>query len=101
MPCRALLDGALMPELPEVEALAHHLREHALYRPVARVDVAGMSAVKTFHPPVSALAGRGGTRAARHGKFLSLQFPDRPHRPLAPVTHLAPAGRRGWPHSAA
>ena len=27
-----------MPELPEVEALAHHLREHALYRPVARVD---------------------------------------------------------------
>ena len=31
---------APMPELPEVEALAHHLREHALYRPVARVDVA-------------------------------------------------------------
>ena len=42
-----------MPELPEVEALAHHLREHALYRPVARVDVASMSAIKTFDPPAS------------------------------------------------
>ena len=36
-----------MPELPEVEALAHHLRETALYRPVARVDVASMSVLKT------------------------------------------------------
>ena len=50
-PCRAG-PSRPMPELPEVEALAHHLREHALYRPVARVDVASMSAVKTFDPPV-------------------------------------------------
>ena len=28
-----------MPELPEVEALAEHLRTHALARPVARVDL--------------------------------------------------------------
>jgi formamidopyrimidine-DNA glycosylase len=69
-----------MPELPEVEALAHHLREHAVYRPVARVDVASMSAVKTFDPKVTALAGRVVTGAARYGKFLSVEFADRPAR---------------------
>ena len=67
-----------MPELPEVEALAHHLREAALYRPVARVDVAGMSVLKTFSPPVSALHGRVVTGAARYGKFLAVEFLDRP-----------------------
>ena len=47
-----------MPELPEVEALAEHLRTHALARPVARVDLASMTALKTFDPPLSALTGR-------------------------------------------
>ena len=81
-----------MPELPEVEALAHHLREHALYRPVARVDVASMSALKTFDPPVSALVGRVVTGAARYGKFLAVEFPDRPDDPLHLITHLSRAG---------
>ena len=90
-----------MPELPEVEALAHHLREHALYRPVARVDVAGMSAVKTFDPPVSALVGRVVTGAARYGKFLSVEFADRPDEPLHLITHLSRAGWLRWHDSAA
>ena len=47
-----------MPELPEVEALAAFLRERAVGRTVVRADVAAFSAVKTFDPPVSALAGR-------------------------------------------
>jgi formamidopyrimidine-DNA glycosylase len=90
-----------VPELPEVEALAHHLREHALYRPVARVDVASMSAVKTFDPPVSALAGRVVTGAARYGKFLSVEFADRPDEPLHLITHLSRAGWLRWHDSAA
>ncbi|TQM36095.1 Fpg/Nei family DNA glycosylase [Pseudonocardia cypriaca] len=90
-----------MPELPEVEALAHHLREHAIYRPVARVDVAGMSVVKTFDPPVSALAGRVVTGAARYGKFLSVDFGDRPEEPLHLITHLSRAGWLRWHDSAA
>jgi formamidopyrimidine-DNA glycosylase len=85
-----------MPELPEVEALAHHLREHALYRPVARVDVASMSAVKTFSPPVQELVGRVVTGAARYGKFLSVEFADRPHAPLHLITHLSRAGWLRW-----
>jgi formamidopyrimidine-DNA glycosylase len=90
-----------VPELPEVEALAHHLREHALYRPVARVDVASMSAVKTFDPPVSALAGRVVTGAARYGKFLAVEFLDRPDAGdqsdgLHLITHLSRAGWLRW-----
>lgn len=86
-----------MPELPEVEALAHHLREHVVYRPVARVDLASMSALKTFDPPVSALVGRVVTGASRFGKFLSLDFADRPDAgPLHLVTHLSRAGWLRW-----
>ena len=89
-----------MPELPEVEALAHHLREHALYRPVARVDVASMSAVKTFDPPVSAVVGRVVTGASRYGKFLAVEFMDRPDDPLHLITHLSRAGWLRWHDSA-
>jgi formamidopyrimidine-DNA glycosylase len=85
-----------MPELPEVEALAHHLREHALYRPVARVDVASMSAVKTYRPPVQTLVGRVVTGAARYGKFLAVEFLDRPEDPLHLITHLSRAGWLRW-----
>ena len=90
-----------MPELPEVEALAHHLREHALYRPVARLDVASMNALKTFDPPPSALHGRVVTGAARHGKFLDVQFHDRPGDELHLVTHLSRAGWLRWHDTAA
>ncbi len=85
-----------MPELPEVEALAHHLREHALYRPVARVDVASLSAIKTFDPPISALRGRVVTGAARYAKFLAVEFADRPDDPLHLITHLSRAGWLRW-----
>ncbi|MDT7613199.1 MAG: formamidopyrimidine-DNA glycosylase [Pseudonocardiales bacterium] len=89
-----------MPELPEIEALAHHLREHAIYRPVARVDVASMSAVKTFDPPVQSLAGRVVTGAARYGKFLSVEFLDwaggGEAGGLHLVTHLSRAGWMRW-----
>ena len=85
-----------MPELPEIEALAHHLRENAVYRPVARVDVAGMSVLKTATPPVSALVGRVVTGAARYGKFLAVEFADRPDQPLHLITHLSRAGWLRW-----
>ena len=97
-----------MPELPEVQALVHHLREHAVYRPVARVDLASMSALKTFDPAVSALTGRVLTGASRFGKFLSVDLAarsaggariggDRPEPPaLHLVIHLSRAGWLRW-----
>lgn len=80
-----------MPELPEVEALARHLREHAVGRAVARVDVASMSVLKTADPPYSALHGRTVTAADRHGKYLDLDC-DGVHL----VAHLARAGWLRW-----
>jgi formamidopyrimidine-DNA glycosylase len=88
-----------VPELPEVEALAHHLREHAVGHVVARVDAASMSALKTYQPPSSALHGRPVTGAARHGKFLDLDCSDE-RGGLHLITHLSRAGWLRW-HEAA
>jgi formamidopyrimidine-DNA glycosylase len=85
-----------VPELPEIEALAHYLRENAVYRPVARVDVASMSAIKTFDPAVQSLAGRVVTGARRYGKFLAVEFADRPDDRLHLITHLSRAGWMRW-----
>jgi formamidopyrimidine-DNA glycosylase len=84
-----------MPELPEVEALAHHLRQHAVGHPIARVDPASMSALKTYQPPVSDLHGREVSGAARYGKFLALEAGG-----LHLVTHLSRAGWLRWHDSA-
>jgi DNA-formamidopyrimidine glycosylase len=62
-----------MPELPEVEALAVFLREHASGRVIARAEAASFAALKTFDPPLSALSGRAITEISRHGKFLDLR----------------------------
>ncbi|HYN94044.1 MAG TPA: DNA-formamidopyrimidine glycosylase family protein [Pilimelia sp.] len=80
-----------MPELPEVEALAAYLRERAVGRQVDRVDVGAISALKTYDPPVSVLAGRALADAGRHGKFLDLTVDGGLHL----VVHLA---RAGWLH---
>jgi formamidopyrimidine-DNA glycosylase len=45
---------ARVPELPEVEALAAYLRERAVGHTIARVEVAAISALKTYDPPVTA-----------------------------------------------
>lgn len=83
-----------MPELPEVEALAHHLRTHAVGTVIGRVDVAALTVLKTFDPPVSALVGREVTGADRHGKHLDLDCDG-----LHLVVHLSRAGWLRWSDS--
>lgn len=80
-----------MPELPEVEALADHLRRHAVGRQITRVDVAALSVLKTFDPPITALHGQTVTGAARWGKYLGLQAGE-----LYLITHLSRAGWLRW-----
>jgi formamidopyrimidine-DNA glycosylase len=80
-----------MPELPEVEALADHLRRHAVGLTVGRVDVSALSVLKTFDPPPTALHGREVTAANRWGKYLGLQAGD-----LHLITHLSRAGWLRW-----
>jgi formamidopyrimidine-DNA glycosylase len=80
-----------VPELPEVEALAAFLRQRAMGHAVSRVEVAAISALKTFDPPLSAASGREVTDARRRGKFLEVFLGE----DLVLVTHLA---RAGWLH---
>jgi len=80
-----------VPELPEIEALANHLRRHAVGLPVGRVDVSAFSALKTFDPPITVLHGRTVTGANRWGKYLGLQAGD-----LHLITHLSRAGWLRW-----
>ncbi|GAA2578201.1 Fpg/Nei family DNA glycosylase [Winogradskya consettensis] len=80
-----------MPELPEVEALAAYLRERAVGHTVERFEVSSFSALKTYDPAPSAVAGLKITNAGRHGKFLDVMLGDDLHL----VVHLA---RAGWLH---
>jgi len=84
-----------MPELPEVEALAAYLRERAAGRRVERIDVAALSALKTYDPPPTAAAGLEITGAGRHGKFLDVRIGSPSDAGLHLVVHLA---RAGWLH---
>ena len=80
-----------MPELPEIEALADHLRRHAVGLTVGRIDVAALSVLKTFDPPLNVLHGQTVTGANRWGKYLGVQAGD-----LHLITHLSRAGWLRW-----
>lgn len=79
-----------MPELPEVEALARFVAEHASGSEVVRAELASLSALKTYNPPLDALVGQTVQGATRRGKYLCINADG-----LWLVTHLA---RGGWLH---
>jgi formamidopyrimidine-DNA glycosylase len=92
-PANATVD--LVPELPEVEALAAYLRERAVGHTVQRIEVSSFSALKTYDPPASAAAGLEVTSAGRHGKFLDIGLGSGSDPDLHLIVHLA---RAGWLH---
>ena len=85
-----------MPELPEVTALAEALSARTADLRVARVEVAAISALKTFDPPVSAVAGCEVLGCSRLGKHLVLELVDPQGEPLYVVIHLSRAGWARW-----
>ncbi|GAC1380468.1 MAG: Fpg/Nei family DNA glycosylase [Marmoricola sp.] len=80
-----------MPELPEVEALAHDLAQRLDGRAIARVDIAAFSCLKTYDPPITALNGGFVDGVSRHGKFLDIEASG-----LHLILHLARAGWIRW-----
>ncbi|MBF6178526.1 Formamidopyrimidine-DNA glycosylase [Nocardia otitidiscaviarum] len=80
-----------MPELPEIVALEQFLAEHAVGAVVGRVDVAALSVLKTFDPPVTALSGRDVTGVGHWGKHLGIDCDG-----LWLITHLSRAGWLRW-----
>ncbi len=80
-----------MPELPEVEALVADLGRRLDGRAISRVDLVAFSALKTFDPPITAIAGAFVEGVQRHGKFLDIEVGG-----LHLVMHLARAGWLRW-----
>ena len=81
----------VMPELPEVTALAADLDGRLKGRVIERLSVLAFAALKTFDPPVEALKGLTIAGVSRHGKFLDIAAGD-----LHVVVHLARAGWIRW-----
>jgi formamidopyrimidine-DNA glycosylase len=77
-----------MPELPEVEIVARRLNAQLSGAVVESALAPGMNVMKTFDPPLEALAGRELTRVRRVGKMPVVEFGD-----LALLIHLMSAGR--------
>jgi formamidopyrimidine-DNA glycosylase len=80
-----------MPELPEVNALVEFLDREMSGAVVASVELGSFSVLKTFDPPVDALAGLTVTGVTSHGKFIDVDV-DGVHL----IIHLAKAGWLRW-----
>ena len=85
---RRSVHNGIVPELPEVHALATDLAVRLDGRAVASLHVVAFAALKTFDPPPSALAGLFVDGVTTHGKFLDISVDG-----LHVVIHLA---RGGW-----
>ncbi len=94
----------VMPELPEVSALAAFLTEHATGQTISAVNVASLNVMTTYDPPTSSLVGRVVTGVGRHGKFLDIVTGPAPvgadhqgpQQDLHLLFHLARAGWLRW-----
>jgi formamidopyrimidine-DNA glycosylase len=87
-----------MPELPEVEITARRLDEALRGARIESALAPGINALKTYDPPLSALAGRELTGVGRRGKNLVVEIADAANGPaadgpLALLIHLMSAGR--------
>jgi formamidopyrimidine-DNA glycosylase len=78
-----------MPELPEVEITVRRLASALEGAEVESAMAPGMVALKTFDPPISALAGRTVTGTRRFGKMPVVDFSGE----LSLLVHLMSAGR--------
>jgi formamidopyrimidine-DNA glycosylase len=78
-----------MPELPEVEITARRLDAALRGATIESAQAPGINALKTFDPPLSALAGRTIEGVGRRGKQLVVEVSDG----LVILVHLMSAGR--------
>jgi formamidopyrimidine-DNA glycosylase len=78
-----------MPELPEVEITARRLDQALAGARIESVLAPGINALRTFDPPLTALAGRKITGVRRRGKHLIIEVEGS----LALLIHLMSAGR--------
>ena len=77
-----------MPELPEVEIVARRLTRGAGGAEIESALAPGMVTMKSFDPPLDALAGQTLDRVGRRGKMLVVEADE-----YAVLIHLMSAGR--------
>ncbi|MDQ3866582.1 MAG: Fpg/Nei family DNA glycosylase [Actinomycetota bacterium] len=82
-----------MPELPEVEALRRALDRPVRAFPIASAGPAHVATLKTYDPPLAALAGRRLAGSRRRGKHLLFPTDD---GELVLHVHLMTAGRLAY-----
>jgi formamidopyrimidine-DNA glycosylase len=78
-----------MPELPEVEITARRLDAALRGAEIESALAPGINALRSFEPPLSALAGRAVTGVGRRGKHLVVEACGE----LVVLIHLMSAGR--------
>ncbi|RPI24096.1 MAG: formamidopyrimidine-DNA glycosylase [Actinobacteria bacterium] len=81
-----------MPELPEIESYLAALRPRIQGTVLERVRVASFSLLRTYDPPVEAVAGKRIVGLGRLGKRIVIDLEDDLHI----VIHLMVAGRLHW-----
>ena len=81
-----------MPELPDVCVYLEALERKIVGQPVERVQVASPFVLRSFDPPIDALAGRTVKGVRRIGKRIVLDMGEE----LFAVIHLMIAGRLHW-----
>jgi formamidopyrimidine-DNA glycosylase len=87
-----------VPELPDIEDYLAALRARVVGDVVAKVRVTGISLLRTYDPPISAIEGERVTGLRRVGKRIVFEFgEDRGSDDvLLLVLHLMIAGRLQW-----
>ena len=78
-----------MPELPEVEITARLIGAATEKAEIESALAPGINALKTYDPPLTALAGKHLTGIGRRGKLLLVEVEDE----FTAVIHLMSAGR--------
>ena len=78
-----------MPELPEVEITARRLDAALRGAQIESAQAPGLNALKTFDPPLEALADRTISGVGRRGKQLVVEVSGE----LVLLVHLMSAGR--------
>ena len=86
-----------MPELPDVVVYLEALDRHIGGTVLQQVDVRGISLLRSYDPPLTAVHGQPVIGLRRLGKRLVFAFPDE----LFVVLHLMVAGRLQWRKPAA
>jgi len=81
-----------LPELPDIVVYIERLEARVMGTPLEQIRLASPWVLRTFQPPVSAVAGRQVTGVRRIGKRIVLELEDN----LFVVIHLMVAGRLRW-----